>query len=121
MIINSTKDTRSPEEVLKTHDNVQFNCHKVFDSHPCEPPLLLSMRACACCRLYGRPAHCATLPSVIAQQSTMIYTTNIQTQHTTSNHNKQESKRSRAFEPQSLDSESRVLTVTPRDQVMFEL
>ena len=31
MIINSAKDTRSPEEVLKTHDNVKFNCHKVFD------------------------------------------------------------------------------------------
>ena len=31
MIINSAKDTRSHEEVLKTHDNVKFNCHKVFD------------------------------------------------------------------------------------------
>ena len=28
MIINSAKDTRSPEEVLKTHDNVKFNCIK---------------------------------------------------------------------------------------------
>ena len=31
MIVNSAKDTRSPEEVLKTHDNVKFNCHKVYD------------------------------------------------------------------------------------------
>lgn len=31
MIINSAKDTRSAEEVLKTHDNVKFNCHKVYD------------------------------------------------------------------------------------------
>ncbi len=31
MIINSAKDTRSPEEILKTHDNVKFDCHKVFD------------------------------------------------------------------------------------------
>ncbi len=31
IVVNSAKDTRSPEEVLKTHDNVQFNCHKVFD------------------------------------------------------------------------------------------
>ena len=22
---------RSPDEVLKTHDNVKFNCHKVYD------------------------------------------------------------------------------------------
>ena len=31
MIINAAKDTRSPEEILKTHDNVKFDCHKVFD------------------------------------------------------------------------------------------
>ena len=31
MIINSAKDTRSPEEILKTHDNVKFDCHKMFD------------------------------------------------------------------------------------------
>lgn len=31
MIINSAKDTRSPEEILKTHDNVKFDCYKVFD------------------------------------------------------------------------------------------
>ena len=31
MIINSAKDTRSHEEILKTHDNVKFDCHKVFD------------------------------------------------------------------------------------------
>ena len=31
IVVNSAKDIRSPEEVLKTHDNVQFNCHKVFD------------------------------------------------------------------------------------------
>lgn len=30
MVINSAKDTRSPDEVLKTHDNVQFNCFKTF-------------------------------------------------------------------------------------------
>jgi thymidine kinase len=31
IVVNSAKDTRSPDEVLKTHDNVRFNCHKVFD------------------------------------------------------------------------------------------
>jgi thymidine kinase len=31
LVINSGKDVRSPDEVLKTHDNVKFNCHKVFD------------------------------------------------------------------------------------------
>ena len=31
MVINSAKDTRSPDEVLKTHDNVKFDCHKVFN------------------------------------------------------------------------------------------
>jgi thymidine kinase len=31
MVINSAKDTRSPDEVLKTHDNVKFDCHKVFE------------------------------------------------------------------------------------------
>ena len=31
LVVNSAKDTRSPDEVLKTHDNVQFNCHKVYD------------------------------------------------------------------------------------------
>ena len=31
IVVNSAKDIRSPEEVLKTHDNVQFACHKVFD------------------------------------------------------------------------------------------
>jgi thymidine kinase len=31
LVVNSAKDTRSPDEVLKTHDNVKFNCHKVFD------------------------------------------------------------------------------------------
>ena len=31
LVINSAKDTRSPDEVLKTHDNVQFDCHKVHD------------------------------------------------------------------------------------------
>jgi len=29
LVVNSAKDTRSPEEVLKTHDNVKFNCVKV--------------------------------------------------------------------------------------------
>lgn len=29
LVINSSKDTRSPEDVLKTHDNVKFNCYKV--------------------------------------------------------------------------------------------
>tara|TARA_B110000444_G_scaffold109549_1_gene103420 strand:+ start:528 stop:1064 length:537 start_codon:yes stop_codon:yes gene_type:complete len=31
IVVNSAKDIRSPEEVLKTHDNVQFDCHKVYD------------------------------------------------------------------------------------------
>lgn len=31
IIVNSAKDTRSPEEVLKTHDNIKFDCHKVYD------------------------------------------------------------------------------------------
>ena len=31
LVVNSAKDTRSPDEVLKTHDNVQFNCHKLYD------------------------------------------------------------------------------------------
>lgn len=31
MVVNSAKDTRSPDEVLKTHDNVKFNCFKVFN------------------------------------------------------------------------------------------
>jgi thymidine kinase len=31
LVINSAKDTRSPEQVLKTHDNVKFNCYKVHD------------------------------------------------------------------------------------------
>ena len=31
MVINSAKDTRSPDEVLKTHDNVKFNCFKVLN------------------------------------------------------------------------------------------
>lgn len=31
LVVNSAKDTRSPDEVLKTHDNVKFNCHKVYD------------------------------------------------------------------------------------------
>ncbi len=30
IVVNSAKDTRSPDEVLKTHDNVKFECHKVF-------------------------------------------------------------------------------------------
>jgi thymidine kinase len=29
VVINSTKDTRSPEEVLKTHDGVEFPCLKI--------------------------------------------------------------------------------------------
>jgi thymidine kinase len=29
VVINSAKDTRSPEEVLKTHDGVEFPCLKV--------------------------------------------------------------------------------------------
>jgi thymidine kinase len=31
MVVNSAKDTRSPDEVLKTHDNVKFDCHKVYN------------------------------------------------------------------------------------------
>jgi len=31
LVVNSGKDTRSPDEVLKTHDNVKFDCYKVFD------------------------------------------------------------------------------------------
>lgn len=31
VVINSAKDTRSPEEVLKTHDGVTFTCFKVFN------------------------------------------------------------------------------------------
>src|SRR6056300_1028179 len=33
LVVNSAKDTRSPDEVLKTHDNVKFNCHKVLELH----------------------------------------------------------------------------------------
>jgi len=29
VVINSSKDTRSPDEVLKTHDDVRFDCLKV--------------------------------------------------------------------------------------------
>jgi thymidine kinase len=29
LVVNSSKDTRSPEDVLRTHDNVVFNCVKV--------------------------------------------------------------------------------------------
>lgn len=31
LVVNSAKDTRSPDEVLKTHDNVKFNCLKAYD------------------------------------------------------------------------------------------
>ena len=31
VVVNSAKDTRSPDEVLKTHDNVKFDCHKVIN------------------------------------------------------------------------------------------
>lgn len=31
LVINSGKDTRCSDEVLKTHDNVKFNCCKIFD------------------------------------------------------------------------------------------
>ena len=31
LVINSSKDTRSPDEVLKTHDNVTFDCFKTYD------------------------------------------------------------------------------------------
>ena len=31
LVVNSAKDTRSSDEVLKTYDNVQFKCHKVYD------------------------------------------------------------------------------------------
>ena len=30
MVVNSAKDTRSPDEVLKTHDNVKFECYLLF-------------------------------------------------------------------------------------------
>jgi thymidine kinase len=33
LVVNSAKDTRSPDEVLKTHDNVKFNCYKVLELH----------------------------------------------------------------------------------------
>lgn len=31
LVINSSKDTRSTERVLRTHDNVTFTCLKVYD------------------------------------------------------------------------------------------
>ena len=31
VVVSSAKDTRSPDEVLKTHDNVSFKCIKVYD------------------------------------------------------------------------------------------
>ena len=31
LVVNSSKDTRCPDEVLKTHDNVKFNCYKTND------------------------------------------------------------------------------------------
>ena len=31
LVVNSAKDTRSPDEVLKTHDNVRFDCFKVYE------------------------------------------------------------------------------------------
>jgi thymidine kinase len=31
LVVNSSKDTRCPDEVLKTHDNVKFNCYKTHD------------------------------------------------------------------------------------------
>ena len=31
LVLNSAKDTRSSEQVLKTHDNVTFNCVKTWD------------------------------------------------------------------------------------------
>lgn len=31
IVINSAKDIRSPDEVLRTHDNVKFKCLKVMD------------------------------------------------------------------------------------------
>jgi thymidine kinase len=31
LVINSSKDTRSTERVLRTHDNVAFTCLKVYD------------------------------------------------------------------------------------------
>ena len=31
VVVNSAKDTRSPDEVLKTHDNVKFECYKVHN------------------------------------------------------------------------------------------
>ena len=30
IVINSAKDTRSPDEVLKSHDNITFECFKAF-------------------------------------------------------------------------------------------
>ena len=30
LVINSAKDTRSPDEVLKSHDNITFECFKAF-------------------------------------------------------------------------------------------
>ena len=30
MVVNSNKDTRSPHEVLQTHDNTKYNCIKNF-------------------------------------------------------------------------------------------
>ena len=31
MVVNSNKDTRSPHEVLQTHDNTKYNCIKTDD------------------------------------------------------------------------------------------
>jgi len=31
IVVNSAKDTRSSDEVLRTHDNVKFKCRKVYD------------------------------------------------------------------------------------------
>ena len=31
LVVNSAKDTRSPDDVLKTHDNVKFDCFKVYE------------------------------------------------------------------------------------------
>src|SRR6056300_2067824 len=35
VVINSSKDTRSPEEVLKTHDGIKFPCLKVENITDC--------------------------------------------------------------------------------------
>jgi len=35
VVINSSKDTRSPDEVLKTHDGVQFPCLKINHISEC--------------------------------------------------------------------------------------